>query len=87
MRLKDSVLINEVDGQVFAVDMGGQGKRFNGMLRMNKTAGFVAELMKQEISLDEIVKAIIEKYSVTEDVAKRNAQKVIDAFTGAGLMD
>ena len=87
MKLKDGVLVNEIDGQVLAVDAGNGRERFSGLVRMNKTAGFVAELLQKETSLEEIVKAMTQEYDVTEEVARANAQKVIDAFAGAGLME
>lgn len=87
MKLKDGVIVNEMDGQVLAVDAGNDHERFNGMIRMNKSAGFIAGLLQKETSLDEIVRAMTEKYDVTEETAKVNAQKVIDAFQSAGLLE
>ena len=87
MKLKEGVLVNEIDGQVLAVDAGNGRERFSGLVRMNKTAGFVAGLLQKETSLEEIVKAMTQEYDITEEVARANAQKVIDAFAGAGLME
>ena len=87
MKLKEGVLVNEIDDQVMAVDAGNGRERFSGLVRMNKTAGFVAELLQKETSLEEIVKAMTQEYDITEEVARANAQKVIDAFQGAGLME
>ena len=87
MKLKEGVVINEIDGQVLAVDGGSGRERFNGLIRMNKTAGFIAELLRNETDLEEIVKAMTEKYDVTEEVARENAKKVIDAFQSAGLVE
>lgn len=87
MKLKDGVIVNEMDGQVLAVDAGNDHERFNGMIRMNKSAGFIAGLLQKETSMDEIVRAMTEKYDVTEETAKVNAQKVIDAFQSAGLLE
>lgn len=83
MKIKDGVIINEVDGQYIAVDTGTSDNRFNGMLRMNKTACFVAKLLEQETDLDAIVEAMKEKYDVTSEIARSNAQKVIDTFENA----
>ena len=87
MKLKEGVILNEIDGQVMAVDGGSGRERFNGLIRMNKTAGYIAGLLSRDTSLDEIVKAMTEKYEVTEEVARVNAQKVIDAFQNAGVLE
>lgn len=86
MKLRDGVIINEIDDQVMAVDAGNGHERFNGLIRMNKTAGFVAGLLQKETNLDEIVSAMTAKYDVAEEVARENARKVIEAFESAGLL-
>ena len=87
MKLKEGVIVNEIDGQVMAVDAGSGRERFIGLVRMNKTAGFVAKLLEKETDMDAIVDAMTEKYDVTADVARINAQKVIEAFQGSGLLE
>ncbi len=87
MKLKEGVIINEMDGQVMAVDAGNGTSRFNGLIRMNQSAGFVAGLLKRETTLDAIVDEMTKKYDVTADVARENARKVIEAFESAGLLE
>ena len=87
MRLREGVIINEMDGEVIVVDATSDpDKRFNGMLRMNKTAGFIAGLLEKDTDLDAIVLAMTAKYNVTEADARRNAQKVIETFENIGLL-
>ncbi len=87
MKLKDSVIVNEIDDQVMAVDAGNGTKRFNGLIKMNRSAGFVAGLLSHETNLDEIVGEMTKKYDVTAEVARENALKVIEAFESAGLLE
>ncbi|MBR3469364.1 MAG: PqqD family protein [Lachnospiraceae bacterium] len=87
MKLKEGVIVNEIDGQTLVVDGGSNRERFNGLIRMNKTAGFVVSLLQQETDMDAIVRALTEKYEVTAEVARANAAKVIDALAGAGLLE
>lgn len=87
MKLKEGILIHEVDGQFVAVDAGEGRERFHGILKMNATGYFVAKILQSGASLDDVVKAMTEKYEVSEEVARKNAEKVIDAFSRAGLVD
>ncbi|MCR5500012.1 MAG: PqqD family protein [Acetatifactor sp.] len=87
MKLKEGVIINEIDGQTLAVDAGSGRERFNGLVRMNKTGGFIAGLLQNDTDMDSIVRALTEKYDVTAEVARVNAAKVIDALAGAGLLE
>ena len=51
MKLKD-VIISEANGEYVAVNIGGE---FNGMLKLNDTAAFIAETLQEERSFDEVV--------------------------------
>ena len=87
MKLKEGVIINEVDGQTLVVDAGSGRERFNGLIRLNKTGGFILGLLQNDTDMDSIVRALTEKYDVTAEVARVNAAKVIDALAGAGLLE
>lgn len=87
MKLKEGIMINEIDGRFVAVDAGEGRSRFHGILKMNGTACFVAKVLQDGADLEQIVKAMTEKYEVSAEEAKRNAEKVIDAFQRAGLID
>ena len=79
MKLKEGILMQEIDGQYMVVDGGENGERFQGLIKMNGTAAFVTkQLMTKNVSLDDIVKAMVEKYDVTENKAKASAERVID---------
>lgn len=86
MKIKDGVIINEVDGQYIAVDTSADDKRFNGMLRMNKTACFVASLLEQDTSTEQVVEALTKKYDVSKEKAEEEIKRVVEAFDKAGLL-
>ena len=86
MKLKSGVILTEMDDKVVVVDASSGTDRFSGMLRLNRTAGFVAKLLEKDMEMDDVVKAMTEKYDVAEGVARENAQKVIDSLRDAGLL-
>ncbi len=55
MKLKYNFVISEVAGKKVAVATGGDLAKFNGFLKMNETAAFIFELLKNDISEEEIV--------------------------------
>ena len=87
MKLKSGVIINEVNGEYVAVAAGAAGKAFNGMIRMNETAAFIAEVLKNETDEDGIVKAICSEYEVDEETARVNARAVVSKLESAGLIE
>lgn len=86
MKLKDGVIITEVNREFVAVDTGADGKRFNGMIRLNHTAAFVARQLQSERTVEEIVQAMTAKYDVSDETARRDVHKVVEALSSVGLI-
>ncbi len=86
MRLKEGILVRELDGGFVAVDAGVGKDRFNGMLKLNKTAAFVLDCLKSDTDLDGIVQSLTEKYDVDADTARENASQMIETLRGTGLL-
>ncbi|MBP0990492.1 MAG: PqqD family protein [Oscillospiraceae bacterium] len=87
MKLKDGIITTEVNGEFVAVDAGAIGKRFNGMLKLNKTAAFFIDLLKNETDIDSIVAAMTEKYDVDALTAKQSAEKGVETLRSVGFID
>ena len=87
MKLKSGVIINEMNGEYVAVAAGEAGKAFNGMIKMNGTAAFIAKLLQNDISEDGIVDAICAEYEVDAETARVNVRAVVEKLASAGLVD
>lgn len=75
-----------MDGKYVAVDASASKDRFNGIVNMNKTAAFIAETLRRDVTMEEIVTAMTDKYDVTMQVAKENALRLINELKQAGLL-
>ena len=87
MKLKSGIIINEINGDYVAVAAGEAGKAFNGMIKMNGTAAFIAKTLQTEIDEDGVVAALCGEYDVDEETARQNVRAVIEKFKSAGLID
>lgn len=87
MKLKSGIIINETNGMYLAVAAGEAGKAFNGMMKMNETAAFIAGVLQNETDEDGVVAALCKEYDVTEELARSSARAVIEKLRGAGLID
>jgi methyltransferase-like protein len=63
------------------------GGSFNGMVRSNKTAAFIIDMLKEETTKEKIVSAMLERYDADEAVISADVDKVIDALRGIGAID
>jgi len=86
MKVKNTVIVRELDGEFVAVDTGIGKDRFSGMIRMNKTGAFVLDCLAEETDTDAIVRKMTERYDVDEETARENVLRVAEALRGAGLL-
>ena len=57
------------------------------MVRSNKTAAFIIDLLKEETTKEKIVAAMLERYDAEEQVISADVDKVIDALRSIGAID
>lgn len=88
MKLKEGFIITKNGNDYIAVAAGEAGKAFNGMIKMNGTAGFIATLLAEsDTTAEKVTDAVCEKYEVKRDVALENVLKVIDTLRKQGLVE
>ena len=83
MKLKD-VIISEANGEYVAVNIGGE---FNGMLKLNDTAAFIAETLQEEGSFDEVVAKLREEYEIDEETAVKSVESVVEKLRQVGFIE
>lgn len=87
MKLKDGLIVSEMDGEYVGVGFGEAGKSFGGMMRMNKTAAVIVERLQSEATEEQLVKALTDRFEVDEAVALENVRKIVDQLKDAGVIE
>lgn len=83
MRLKESFVTHDnKDGQVM-VDVSGQ---FSGIIKSNRSAAFVVELLKEDQTEEELIDALFEKYDAPREVLARDVHELIEKLNKAGAL-
>lgn len=85
MKLKEGFITHETDGEHITVSAGGGD--FNGLIRSNKTAGFIVECLTSETSESEIVQKMMERYEAPREVIAADVARVIKTLRGIGAID
>lgn len=78
MKLKYEFVINEVADQKVAVPVGVDLDNFNGFVKMNDVGADIFEILKQDVTVDEIVEKMLKKYP---DATKEEALETVKEFT------
>ena len=75
MKLKEGFVAYNTDDTHILVPTGGQ--EFRGLVRSNKTAAFIIELLAKETDRESIVNAMMEKYGIARELADHDAGRIL----------
>ena len=84
MKLKEEFITHSTESEHITVSAGGG---FSGMIRSNKTAGFIVECLKSNTTEEEIVEKMLEKYEAPREVIAGDVKKIIDTLRNIGAID
>ena len=85
MKLNSGFLAHDDGGQKLLVSTGAT--KFSGLVRSNPTAGFIIGCLEQETTEDEIVAKMQKKWDVSDEIARRDVQKIVKQLRGIGAID
>ena len=86
MKLKYSFVVREVAGQSVALALGEDSKHFNGMIQLNSVGEFIFKLLENDISEEEIINKLTEKYDVSAEDAKTALNDYLDVLKKNNLL-
>lgn len=86
MKLKEGLIFHAVGEEHMAVATGEAAKSFNGIIRNNETAAYIFELLQEEITEENIVEAMCERYDAPKDVIASDVADVVERIRKAGLL-
>ena len=83
MKLKYTYITHDSDGEQILLDTSSS---FAGLIRNNKTAAFIVECLKEDITEENIVEAMFEKYDAPKDVLAKDVADVIEKLRKVGAL-
>lgn len=87
MKLKEGFVLQKVGDDHVAVATGKASKSFNGLIRNNDTAAFIFEKLLQEITEEELIFAVLQKYDAPEEVVRPDVKDLLQKLREAGILD
>ena len=83
MKLKKEFITHMDGDQQMMVDISA---KFSGLLRSNKTAAEIIEMLKTDTTEEKIVAAMQNKYDVPEATLKADVHKIIETLRSVGAI-
>lgn len=87
MKIKENYVMREVAGQAIVIAIGEESKHFKGMINLNRTGRDVWKGLEKDLGLNEIIKNIVEKYEVDENIALQDVKNMIDRLESVGVLE
>lgn len=87
MKLKDGIVCEKIGGEFVAVATGELSRSFHGLIRGNATMSYILSLLSNDMTEDELCTAMLEKYDISEDIARRDIRILTEKLSAAGLLE
>ena len=87
MKLKYPFESMRMQDKMVAVPVGEGTEKIRGALKLNKTAAMMLELLKKDITEEQLVEAMMKKFDAPKEMILKDARKCIEEFREIGLMD
>ena len=75
MRLKSDFITQDIDDTQFLVPVGAEA--FSGIVRSNKTAAFIVNLLKEETTEGQIIDAMYELFDAPKEEIAADVQEIL----------
>lgn len=85
MKLKDGFITHESGGEHITVTAGNTV--FNGMVRSNKTAGFIVECLRNDVTKEDIITKMLDKYDAPRELIEKDVEKILEQLQQIGAID
>lgn len=85
MKLKEGFITHETGTEHITVTAGDTA--FNGIIRSNQTAGFIVECLKDDVTKEQIVDRMLERYDAPRDRISEDVDRIIAVLQKIGAID
>lgn len=84
MKLKKEFMTHMDGNQQMMIDVSA---KFSGLVRSNRTAAVIIDMLKKETTEEKVVSAMLKKYDVSETVLKNDVHKIIETLRDVGAIN
>ena len=85
MKLKNDFITQTIDESQFLIPVGSES--FNGIVRSNKTAAYIVDLLKEETTEEKIIDALCARYDASREVITADVRKILDTLRSINALE
>lgn len=87
MKLKDGIVLGNIDGQNFAIATGKLSSTLCGIINNNESANYIFKLLQKEQTEESIISAMQERYDAPEDEIAADVREFISTLDSYGVLE
>ena len=85
MKINEDFISHEVDGEYMLIPTGANN--FSGLVKGNATMGAIIEIMREDVTEEQIIEKMLEKFDAPREVIARDVRTVIEKLSSIGAID
>ena len=85
MKIKEDFISHEVDGEYMLIPTGAEN--FSGLVKGNATMGAIIDIMREDVTEDQIVDKMLERFDASREVIARDVHTVIEKLSSIGAIE
>jgi hypothetical protein len=86
MHLKYTFETMELDDRIVAVPLNENMDEYRGIVKLNETAAFIFNLLREDVTEDDLVNALENVYDAPREVLLSDIKKYLHEFQEKGLV-
>lgn len=87
MKIDKEFVLREIAGDYVIIPTGKTVLSFNGLLSVNEIGAFLWDLLQQEVTVDDLVEAVLKEYEIDEITARTDIQEFLDKLADGGILE
>ncbi|MGN0294301.1 MAG: PqqD family protein [Lachnospiraceae bacterium] len=86
MRIEKEFVLREIAGDYIIIPTGKTVLEFNGLITVNEVGVSLWKMLQQDVTMEDLVKGILDEYDVEESVAREDIQEFLDTLVKGGIL-
>ncbi len=86
MKIEKEFVLREIAGDYIIIPTGKTVLQFNGLITVNEVGVSLWKMLQEEVTLEDLVKGILDEYDVDETVAREDIQEFLDKLDKGGIL-
>ena len=87
MKIKEGFVVRKLASQYVVVALVGEASKLNYLIKLNTLGVFLWNSLSKDLSEEELVKLVLDKYDVEESVARKDVHDFVTVLRERSLIN